>query len=218
MKANIKNIRRERLGQLINERFSGKQADLATHAGIPANLISRYMTGLKGIGEDMARKIESACRLAPHWLDKKGSHANVEPGPELQGRVPLISWVQAGTWQLITDSFSPGDADEWLSCPVAHGPRTFVLRVRGESMFNPHGRPSFQEGDLIFVDPDEQSKNGSLVVVRLDNEKEATFKKLVIEGDKKYLRALNPAWPEPIIHVDDDATICGVVIFRGEKL
>jgi len=144
--------------------------------------------------------------------------ANVEPGPAIRGSVPLISWVQAGAWCGIVGNFAPGDAEEWLPCPIAHGPRTFVLRVRGESMWNPHGRPSFQDGDLIFVDPDRDAIHGSMVVVRLDDEQEATFKQLVVEGSQRYLRAANPHWPNPILQVDGEATICGVVIFKGEKV
>ncbi len=85
-------------------------------------------------------------------------------------------------------------------------------------MHNPHGRPSFQDGDLIFVDPERHAEHGSLVVVRMSGANEATFKRLVIEGERKYLRALNPAWPEPMIEINGHATICGVVIFKGEKL
>lgn len=144
--------------------------------------------------------------------------SNLSEGPNIRGKVPLISWIQAGTWSEIIDNFSKGDAEEWMPCPINHSPGTFVLRVRGESMYNPNGRPSFQDGDLIFVDPERQALHGSLVVVRLDDTIEATFKKLVIEGDRKYLRALNPAWPEPIIQINGHATICGVVIFRGERL
>lgn len=73
-------------------------------------------------------------------------------------------------------------------------------------------QPKYNEGDIIFVDPDAQSRHGSRVVVRLEQDKEATFKELVIEGERQYLRALNPAWPEPVIRIEGEATICGVVI------
>ena len=79
-------------------------------------------------------------------------------------------------------------------------------------MYNPVGEPTFSDGDLILVEPELEAHNGSLVVVTLDDEHEATFKQLVIEGDKKYLKALNPSWPERIIQVNGNATICGVVI------
>lgn len=145
--------------------------------------------------------------------------SNIGPGPDIRGAVPLISWVQAGDWCGIVDNFAPGDAEEWLPCPVPHGPRTYVLRVRGESMWNPHVRPSFADGDLIFVDPDKDAIHGSMVIVRLDDKHEATFKRLVIEGDQRYLRAINPAWPEPIIQINGNAaTICGVVILKAERV
>jgi SOS-response transcriptional repressor LexA len=132
--------------------------------------------------------------------------------------VPVISWVQAGKWTEIHDEFAPGDAEEWLPCPIDHGPNTFVLRVRGVSMENATSKPSFSEGDFIFVDPDKEAIHRSLVVVRLEEDSEATFKQLLIDGEKRYLRALNPAWPTPVIEINGNATVCGVVIFKGEKV
>lgn len=176
----------------------------------------RILADFFGVTEAQMRGIDPL----PGQGDGQMPHAqaNTEPGPDIVGRVPLISWVQAGAWCEIIDNFAPGDAEEWIPCPVSHSEHTFVLRVRGESMFNPYGRPSFMDGDLIFVDPERPAQHGSLVVVRLDDDKEATFKKLVIEGERKYLKALNPAWPEPMMEINGNATICGVVIFKGEKM
>jgi len=126
----------------------------------------------------------------------------------MQGQVPLISWVQAGALAEVIDNFAPGDADVWHACPRRHGPHTFALRVRGVSM-----EPKFQDGDIIFVDPDVAAEHGRNVVVRFEDSKEATFKQLLIEGEHQYLRALNPDWPGPrLIEIDASATICGVVI------
>lgn len=147
-----------------------------------------------------------------------GTDNNIEDGPDIKGECPLISFVQAGEWCQIIDNFQPGDAEDWFPCPVPHSPGTFVLRVKGESMLNPGGRPSFTPGDLIFCDPNIDAENGSLVIVRLENEKEATFKKLLIEGERRFIKALNPDWPDPIKEITEEATICGVVIFKGEVL
>jgi len=144
--------------------------------------------------------------------------ANVEPGPEIKGYCPVISWVKAGEWSEIIDIYSPGVAEEWLPCPGPHSANTFVLRVAGESMYDPTGQRSFKEGDLIFVDPEKHANNGSLVVVRQEEHTEATFKQLVIEGGQKYLKALNPSWPNRIIPVNGNATICGVVSYKVEAL
>lgn len=195
--------------------------------GVSAQAVDKWERGGR-IRMDNLTSLASVLKVTPDWiLNKEGlnainepraSYSSIEPGPDIRGRVPLISWVQAGDWTTIADNLPPGDAEKWLPCPVRHGAQTFVLRVRGESMYNPHGRPSFQDGDLIFVDPDRQAEHGSLVIVRLDDAQDATFKKLVIEGDRKYLRALNPAWPEPIIQANGNATICGVVIGRWDSI
>ncbi len=211
--------RRQRLLKLRDDQCKGKSAELARKLEKDPSYVARMLypegkPGKKRIADEMIEHIEKAF---PGWLDD-AAPGNVEAGPDIAGGVPLISWIQAGAWSETIDNFAVGDAEEWLPCPVKHGPRTFVLRVRGESMFNPSGRPSFLEGDLIFVDPDRQALHGSLVVVRLEDDKEATFKKLVLEGGQQYLQALNPAWPERIIRIHGDATICGAVIFKGERL
>ena len=135
------------------------------------------------------------------------SDYNVTDGPEIGKLAPLISWVKAGSFHEPMDQYSVGDAEDWYPLPKKAGPRTFALRVRGVSM-----EPRYREGDIIFVDPDAEARHGHRVVVRLEGDKEATFKELVIEGDRSFLKALNPAWPDPLIQITDDATICGVVI------
>lgn len=211
------------LQRLVDTRFGGSQAEFARAIKRSPAQVNQWLSGHRKLGDAGARHIELTLGLAPGYFDDKCgrptiAQPNTEPGPDIHGRVPLISWVQAGAWSEIIDNLAPGDAEEWISCPVSHSPATFVLRVRGESMLNPYGRPSFHDGDLIFVDPERPAVHGSLVVVRLDDDKEATFKRLVIEGDRRYLKALNPAWPEPMMQINGHATICGVVIFKGERL
>lgn len=138
---------------------------------------------------------------------------NVSPGPDMRAPLPLISWVQAGDWSEVIDNFAPGQAETWLPCPSNHGPRAYALRVEGVSM-----EPKFHSGDIIFVDPDLQAEHGSYVVVRLDDDKKATFKQLVLEGEQRFLRPENPAWPKQLIPINGNATICGVVIGRYQKL
>ncbi|GGJ06324.1 LexA family protein [Halopseudomonas pertucinogena] len=196
------------------------QAALADAVGIKQASISELETG-KSLSSTYNATIAKACGVDPVWLETgRGrmlpSDSNVEPGPDIRGRVPLISWVQAGAWCEVEDLYAVGDAEEWMPCPTSHGPRTYALRVRGESMFNPHERRSFRDGDIIFVDPDKLAENGSPVIAKLDDSQEATFKQLVIEGEERYLKALNPNWPDQIIRINGNATICGVVIGKYE--
>jgi SOS-response transcriptional repressor LexA len=150
-------------------------------------------------------------------LDGGGGGATSNVGFLPTRGVPLISWVQAGQFSKISDPFQPGDADEWLQCPARHSGKSYALTVRGTSMYAPGGDQSFKEGDRIFVDPERDAHHRSLVIARLDDEAEATFKQLLIEGNQRFLQALNPNWPNRIIPIDGNCTICGVVIGKWES-
>lgn len=132
--------------------------------------------------------------------------ANVKPGPDIKGRVPLISWVQAGDWCEAIDSFAPGDAEEWLPCPFEHSDSAFCLEVVGLSMF-----PDYREREIIAVDPGVDATHGSDVVCRTPGGN-VTFKRLQITPDGTYLLALNPDWPDRMIVIPEGTRICGVVI------
>lgn len=213
-------------------RIGRTQSWLAERAGVSNNAVSKWVnthqiapeniakiSAILGVpGADLLPAVSGHSQVVVSEPRAEYTIPNTTQGPEIKGLCPLISWVQAGTWSTVIDNFAVGDAEEWIPCPVSHGPRTYVLRVKGESMHNPQSRPSFADGDLVFVDPDRAAENGSLVIVRLDDKVEATFKKLVIEGDEKYLRALNPGWPEPIMRINGNATLCGVAIAKMERL
>lgn len=202
------------------------QTALAKKAGIGQGTLSELMSVGHGSGKTV--QLAEACGVNAHWLatgeglmhpltntGQVRVSLGKDEGPEFwvaAGAVPLISWVRAGAWHEVADPYAVGDAEEWLPCPVKHGPRTYCLRVRGDSMNNPGGRPSYANGDIIFVDPDRGSNHGDRVIVRLDDQAEATFKQLHIEDGRKMLKALNPDWVPKYIEINGNATVTGVVI------
>lgn len=120
--------------------------------------------------------------------------------------------------QLIGWDLKPTENTQYYYCPIDCSVKTLVLRVAGESMYNPHGKPSFNDGDLIFIDPVKELKNGSIVLVQLPDNKQAIFRQIIIEGGVKFLKALNPAWPIAIMQLPENASIIGCVIARSELL
>jgi len=228
MKRKPEQIRVQNLELLITE--AGSAAKLARIVGTNSSYLSQVRNQMptrkgtpRGVGDDLAEKLELGMGKPAGWMDEPhedhsssstdSSEMNASTGPDIHGLRPLISWVQAGEWSEISEGFVPQYGMELLPCPVKCSPDSFVLRVRGLSM-----EPKFHEGDLIFVDPHAAAIHGKYVVVRLDDSNEATFKQLIVEGDQKYLKALNPDWPNRIIEVNAAATICGVVVFRGEMV
>lgn len=197
------------------------QATIAREIGVSQSAIAQYLSGhVKNLKAETAARFEEATGYSATWLvtgkGPKMPRGNLAPMQGIEA-VPLISWVQAGNWSAVVDNFSPGDAERWLQCPARHTRSAFALRVRGDSMFNPNAEPSFRDGDIIFVEPTLEAMHRSLVVVRLDDEDEATFKQLLIEGPKRYLQALNPNWPERIFPIDGNATLSGVVIGKFQS-
>ena len=138
------------------------------------------------------------------------SRANIAPGPDIRGQVPLISWVRAGELCESHDNYHPGDAGHWMDCPVPHGPRTYCLEISGESM-DDGGPDAYRDGEIIFVDPDASADPGRDVVVRTPDNK-TTFKRLKEDTEGRYLLGLNG---KKIVRVPEDTVFCGVVIFSG---
>ena len=77
-------------------------------------------------------------------------------------------------------------------------------------MTNPGGAPSFPEGTIIIVDPEREATPGRYVVVRQNSDTECTFKQLVRDAGKHYLKPLNPRYP--LLEMLPDAVICGVLV------
>lgn len=186
------------------------QEVLAKKVGISQTTISDIERG-RNNGSTETAALASALGVNALWLaEEKGPKLvidGVDPGPNIKGEYPLISWIQAGDWMETIDNFNPGDAENYYACPRKCGPRTFVLRVRGPSM-----ETKYLDGDLIYVDPDVQYHHNSNVIVKIDDANEATFKNLVISGSEMWLRPLNPNWPEKIIPLNEHSRIVGVVI------
>lgn len=226
MKRKPEQVRVRNLELLIAE--AGSAAKLARIAGTNSSYLSQVRNQMptkkgtpRGVGDDLAEKLERGMGKPAGWMDEPHEDNQKQPvtckemnthaGPDICSLHPLISWVQAGEWSEISEGYVPQYESELLPCPVRCSEETFVLRVHGVSM-----EPKFHEGDLIFVDPNVTPSHGKYVVVQLDESNEATFKQLIVEENRQYLKALNPDWPNRIIEVNSAATIVGVVVFKGE--
>lgn len=120
---------------------------------------------------------------------------NVAPGPNVYGKVPLISWVQAGHASEVVDLLHPGDGFEWIDTTCQIKRHTYALRVRGDSM-----SPDFPDGSVIIVEPEFDPLPGDYVIAK-NGDDEATFKQLIKDGADYYLKPLNERYPiKPIGH------------------
>lgn len=69
---------------------------------------------------------------------------------------------------------------------------------------------SIPEGTYVLFDTGKEATNGKLVVAKLTDYNEATFKKFVIDSGQKYLKGLNPSWP--MVPINGNCRIIGVAV------
>ena len=205
------------------------QAQLASVSGLKQPDISKIEKGLTQSTPAIDRLARALC-VPTQWLelglgpdpiwaawpaepDVKFS-LNVEEGPASRGRVPLISWVQAGDWN--GGDYPPvsDDADRWIECPASHSASTYALRVRGDSMTAPHGNArTYPEGCIIFVDPLRRLPvNGERIIAKLNGSDEVTFKVFKQEDGRMWLQPINPMH-QPI---RDEFKVLGTIIGKWE--
>lgn len=152
---------------------------------------------------------EQNCEVNSHRL-KVSDQSNVREINQRFGKVPLISWVQAGAWCEAISNIEVYDADSWLSCPVPISNQGYALKVHGDSMTNPGPGRSYPSGCIIFVDPEAETKMGDRVIARVPRTNEATFKILAEDAGRQFLRPINPQYP--IIDITEETHICGKVV------
>ena len=170
------------------------QAAIGTACGVSQSMISLLINGKR---EGKRDKVEALFKeLGLSYADVYGEGIEISGAvPEevafrhRSRNVPLISWVQAGQWMEVEDTFHPGDGDGYiLADNVSRS--AFALRVVGDSM-----EPEFIEGDIVIVDPEIQVNSGDYVVAKIKNNEggngEATMKKFLVDGDRIYLKPLN---------------------------
>lgn len=195
-----------------SERTLGQAEEAVT-----ASYLSQIKGGYRAMGDKVARKLERLRpELPPGWMDVARSSlstqvnfsTNVETFREARSLLPLISWVVAGTRAEANDPYPPGAAEAWIEFDTYMSKAAYCLRVRGTSMVRPDGT-GFPEGCLIAIEPNRVAKSGDYVIVRFENDNEATFKQYFKEGDLHYLRPLNPTFPTQLM--PPDGRVVGVV-------
>lgn len=190
----------------VSDWESGKTRPDQTKLVKLADVLNTSLDFLLSESEEKAPVIVKSKTSTPSTLMDQ----NVSEPHRASGKLPVISWVQAGEWGEIVDNFQPGDAEEWIDCPFPNS--DFILKVVGESMYNPGGELSFRDGDYISVSASKEPLHRSLVIAKRTNDQSATFKQLLIENDGVILlHALNPAWPNRYMQVDHHTRIVGVV-------
>ncbi|EOX9818492.1 TPA: LexA family transcriptional regulator [Providencia stuartii] len=204
----------KKINEIIGERLKSiresrglSQAQLAKLCGYSAaSRIGNYELGERKISADDALVISEALGVSPAELMFGDRSDQVVSNYEY----PLFTKVQAGAFTGNSNTYTEKDAIAWIPTARKASDDAFWLEVEGHSMTAPQGgRPSFPEGMLILVDPEEPVDIGDFCIARLHGD-EFTFKRLIRESGQCYLEPLNPRYD--LIPINGNCTIIGKVI------
>lgn len=208
----------DRIKQMRRELKISSQEAFGKPFNVTKSTVSQWETGKTEPSPDNLFEMETHYGYRARWIqfgelpkrvhENSGvinEHSNVSYGPAIRGMVPLISWVSAGRWR---------EPDVTLDEPLGWipffgtNPNVFALRVDGDSM-----EPGHPPGTIIIVDPDREPQPMNLVVA-INGDGEATFKRLTRDNGVWYLSPANRRYP--IHQLDSLCKIVGVVIWSGQ--
>lgn len=213
---NVKDIRRNNMRALAKS--VGGITPMANMLGKSQSQISHLIGAnpIKNIGDKIAAEVEKIFNKPHGWLDREhfeireansyynavANTANINPQ-----LVPVIGWDQVTIWPEIPEEIAK-EMRHYIPTLLRFSNQGFALKVEGDSMEAPSGI-SFPEGSIVVVDPNFSVNNRAFVIARLIGEKEVIFRQIIMEGNKRYLKPLNPRYP--IIEVNGPLSFCGVV-------
>lgn len=214
--------------ELAKSRMKGldvNQEKLAEHLGITKGAVSHWLNDRRKPSIEEIAQIMRYLGLKEFTVNGDGTISSPSTDENVRfvrsyiekEKYPLISWVSAGAWAEAVEPYTLDEVSEWYDADThVEGP-AFWLRVTGDSMTAPYG-VSIPDGMLILVDTGREAKNGSLVVAKLTEANEATFKKLIIDAGvgKRYLQPLNPN--QQRIEIDGNCAIIGVAVEQRGSL
>ena len=197
---------------------------IADHVGVKQPTVSQWEADLMVPRGESLKKLEEILKTNSDWiLHGKGNpdarYVLVQPDSQefkaislSTKRIPVLSWVQAGSWSDIGCDDPAMTCSEWTETSADVSDHAFALIVRGDSMFNPSDKRSLADGVLVVVDTvfnaEPESLNHKIVVAMLEGTNEATIKEFIKDGPNMYLNPLNPRYP--IIHIDERCRIVAV--------
>jgi repressor LexA len=175
----------------------GKHFQISSTFGVKRHLEALVKKGFINIDSNASRGISLIRKNSDDYVD------GILRDDSVFVKIPLLGRVAAGI---------PINAVENLEGSLVVDPSflkkavdAFALRVKGDSMIN----AGINDKDLVIVSPNEQAKNGDIVVAMLNDE--ATVKTFEFINNKIRLIAENNAYSPIEVKSQDDFKLIGKV-------
>ena len=191
----------ERLNQAVQSDGRTKE-DIANALGIHPPMLSRWLKNvqpragaMQGIADVLNVNVQWLLTgegpMKPSIVQEEFRPYDARPvgpvGDIFVRTVPVVSWAHAGAAVSYEELPAHWQAKVPTTCK---GTRAFGLMVEGDSMM-----PKCEPGDIVTVDPDQDLRNGCLIVAKLKNDGVVLRRFTRIDAMKVRLIAYNPLYP-----------------------
>lgn len=194
----------------LSKLFNISDAELAKATGISTPTISRMRSG----GTDDPR-LSSLKPIADHFKVSIGQLVGYEPLPRGYSKkfannqtinllVPLISWVQASSYNEVVDKLNSTVWHEWVGTNAILSESSYALKIDQGSL-----SPPFVLDDIIIVDPIVQPRDQDHVIIKPQNTTSSILRQWISEANKVWLKPLQSNFETKVLNENDK--ICGVV-------
>jgi repressor LexA len=207
------------IGDRIRKARENKEIDQATlsdKVGIATRTLQRWEKGEQVPGGDFLMQIARATGVRPDWLltGDGDMYLRTDRSPNILRfrqdstfrkvnlvQIPLLSSVPAGRTAAI---FHPEHVERYVTVDNLNDPGAFALVVKGSSM-----SPKIEDGDIVVVSPQRESRSGDICVVRVNEED--VLKMVKIDEEHVHLIPLNPEFEVVTVRKRDVAFVWKVV-------
>ncbi len=161
-------------------------------------------------------QIAVACGVNPVWLGTgqgemtNDSHQLAETSNKtmLACTANMANKVPIYSWQNVAGNNEVQVIEGWAPVSRQVGEDAYALVVQNDMM-----EPDFTVGDTIIIDPEVLPNNNRFVVARRKGADEPMLRKIIHDGDKKWLESTDKRFP-PEVFSDLGFYILGVVVSK----
>lgn len=201
-----------KIGEIISNLMDACGIDateLAEQTNLPCSTISR----LRSNATESSPNLSSLFPIANFFCISISQLIGEEPIPYIQGKYNPARIKRQSLPVLHGETIL-----EYLqhknrsTLPLIHvdtpvSTESFAYFLQGNAM-----EPQFPDGTLLIIDPNIEIENLDHILVIPTNKKLPLFRQILIEGEERYLRTLNPTFNEFIKLTSKSHTILGVMI------
>lgn len=195
----------------VQPKGQGRQAAVAEMFGVSQKGARRWLEAEAFPDISRLHQIVKKLRVSLDWLLSSDSNAQAFETIDIANEIPLISWHSVLDWREGNNEA----VDTVQVSGINISQESFAVRMEGSSM-----EPLFPEGCLLIIDPQKHQINRNYGLVFLHEEKRLTFKQILIDAEKTYLKSISPDFVgvAPMLLTKDDIMLGMLVQSRLDFL